>query len=375
MTRALRSPRRIVAALFLLVSTLAVPAGVLGQTEDAASGTGSTALPSQDGWWNRAQGRQEAEPETPLRPVIGGTLPAPSTVPPDGLGVGAVLGEPDKVAAVGFLLEAPLDAFVDRLVLTLQESKAANANANAATAAIVACPITDFWASVKNGDFATRPSCDEGQSVPGVRSPEGTWSFDLSLLGASWLDGTLTQNGVLLREAVEPPTSFQVSFGDLTTDSIRIEFATSGGGFSASSDFTFDDDSVAEESFDSGTSTDDFGSFDDAATTFDSDSGTSFGSSGSSFSTSGATVAPAAPAAPSAQQAVPVSTTPAVAATDLFGNVPIAAVVLVAVLLLGGALFLGLVLGPLAAPAVAPARSGGVSQALAARQAAAASRR
>ena len=366
-----RAPRRIAAAVLLVVSALAVPAGVLGQTEDAASDTPSTALVSQDGWWNRAQGRQEAEPETPVRPVIGGTLPAPSTVPPDALGVGAVLGEPDKVAAVGFLLEAPLDAFVDRLVLTLQESKAPNANANAAGAAIVACPITDFWASVKNGDFATRPSCDEGQSVPGVRGADGTWTFDLTVIGTSWLDGTLSQNGVLLREALDPPqppASFQISFGDSTTDTIRLDFATSGGGFSASSEFTFDE-SFAEEPLDTGATTDDFGTFDDSST-FDSGS-TSFGSSTSSGA--GATAVPAAPA-PAAQQAVPAST-PVPAATDLFGNVPIAAVVLVALLLLGGALFLGLVLGPLAAPAVAPVRSGGVSQALAARQAATSSRR
>ena len=365
MTRALRSPRRAAAALALLLGLVGVPDGVLGQSDDAASETASSAILTQDGWWNRAQGRQEAEPENPLRPVIGGTVPSPSTVPPDGLGVGAVLGEPDKVAAVGFLLEAPLDAFVDRLVLTLKESGAANANANAAAGAIVACPITDFWASVKNGDFVNRPACDDAAAVPGVRGADGTWTFDLTLTGSSWLDGTLTQNGVLLKEAVEPPVSFQVSFGDLTTQSISLEFASSGGGFSASSDFTFDE-TVPEETFDTGST--ESSTFDDSASASTFDSGDTTGTG--SFSSGATTATGAAPpaAAPSAQVATPTATAaPIAATTDLLGGIPAAAVVLVGLLVLGLALFLGLVLGPLAAPVPAPVRSGGVSQALAAR--------
>ena len=383
MSRAFPSPRRVAAVLGLLVASVAVPTGVLGQSADPAAETPSTAILSQDGWWNRAQGPQEGEPEAPVRPVIGGTLPAPSTVPPNGLGVGALLGEPDKVAAVGFVLEAPLDAFVDQLTLTLKESDAANANANAAGAAIVACPITDFWAGVKNGDYVRRPECDDGESVPGVRAADGTWTFDLTGLGASWLDGTLMQNGVLLHEAVEPPVAFQVSFGDLTTGTIKIDFATTGGGFSASSDFTFDDTAGATDFSDTGSSGfDDGGGFalDDSAS-FDSSS-SDFSSSGSSFS-SGATTsrtgaaAPAGAAAPpAAQTATPVASgTQTIAATRLFGNLPVPAIVFLVLLLVGAALFLGLVVGPLATPAAVPVRSGGVSRALAARDDVASTRR
>jgi hypothetical protein len=367
MTRALRTPRRAAVAFLLLVSVVGVPAGVLGQTGDdvTESGTASAIL-SQDGWWNRAQGRQEPEPETPIRPVIGGTVPAPSTVPADGLGVGAVLGDADKVAAIGFVLDAPLDAFVDRLVLTVKESAAANANANATAAAIVACPITDFWASAKNGDFVNRPGCDDGQSVPGTRGPDGTWTFDLASMGSGWLDGTLSQNGVLLKEAVEPPVSFQVSFGDLTTDTVQIDFAASGGGFSGSSDF-FDDSFLTETPSES---TSDSGfALDDQPSTFDS--GTTFDAGDSSFATTPAapTEAVASPAEEASRPLTPVSGVAPLAEVELFGNLPVAALVFLALLVAGAALFLSLVLGPLTAPTPAAVRRGGVSQALAAREA------
>jgi len=373
MSRALRSPRRALAFVVLALSWAVVPVAVLGQTDEGATAPEpSSAILSQDGWWNRAQGRQEQEPETPLRPVIGGTVPAPSTVPANGLGVGALLGEADKVAAVGFVLDAPLDAFVDRLVLTLKESTAPNANANAATASIIACPITGFWASVKNGEFVSRPACDEGQSVPGTRGSDGTWTFDLALMATGWLDGTLPQNGVLLREAVEPPMSFQVSFGDLSTNTITLDFAASGGGFSGSSDF-FSESFTFEETAPSA-DTGDF-ALSDSPSTFDGSTSSSFDDGGGSFSsTAPSPVSPtagASAASPTPQVAAPAATT-AASSPNLFGDLPVAALVFLALLVAATALFLGLVLGPLAAPVPATIRSGGVSRALADRQAASA---
>lgn len=349
--------------MVVLALAVGIPTGVLGQTgDDVTDSATSSAILSQDGWWNRAQGPQEPEPESPLRPVIGGTVPAPSTVPADGLGVGAVLGEADKVAAVGFVLDAPLDAFVDRLTLTMKESTAANANANVAAAAIVACPITDFWASAKNGDFVNRPGCDDGQSVPGTRSADGTWTFDLATMAAAWLDGTLSQNGVLLKESVEPPVSFQVSFGDLSTGTVVLDFSASGGGFSASSDF-FDDSFLSEDPADSSITVD------ESPSTFDSSSNFDAGDS----AITAAPTAPVAttPAPPAPRPLTPVSEVAPVPAAQLFGNLSVAALLFLVVLLAGAALFLGLVLGPLAVPTPVTVRRGGVSRALAARDASA----
>ncbi len=368
-----RSPRRIVFALALLLGAL--PGSVaLGQASDEPVPP-SVVVPSQDGWWNRAAGPQEAEPANPLRPVIGGMVPAPSTVPADGLAVGAVLGDADKVAAVGFLLEAPIDALVDRLTLTLKESSAQGANTNAAGATVVACPIVDFWAGVKNGDFVNRPRCDESMSTPGVRAANGAWSFDLTSFATAWLDPAsgLAQNGVLLREDVAAPVSFQVSYGDLSTGTIAFDFATTGGGFSASSEFTFEE-TAPDATVEDVAPTEEFATTDTGSSTFDSGS-SSFGSSGS---TSGATTArptasrpvPAVATVPVAQ-AVPASGTSRVLTpVGLLDALPLAALLFLVLLVAGGAVFLGLVLGPLATPTPSAVRSGGgVSRALAARSA------
>jgi hypothetical protein len=359
MTRATRSPHRVARLFALSIVMLALfPRAGFGQADDDAT----KAILTQDGWWNRAAGPQDAEPANPVRPVIGGVIPAPSTVPANAIAVGALLGEPDKVAAVGFILEAPPDAFADALVLTLKEVPDANANVNVGGAAIVACPITSFWAGVRNGEFRTRPTCDEAQSVTGTRAATGIWTFDLTLMALGWLDSStgLAQNGVLLQEAAAAPVSFQVSFGDISTGSVVTNFAATGGGFSASSDFELEDQpALAEEPAAGDTA---------FAAAPSADSGLAGGASA-------ATAAPVALPPPSGQAAVVASGIRATGEGSLFGNLSIAALLLLALLTAGTALLLGLVLGPLAAPEAARVRSGGVSRALAAREAARASGR
>ncbi|HVF33255.1 MAG TPA: hypothetical protein VM933_09490, partial [Acidimicrobiales bacterium] len=81
MTCAPRSPRRAAFAILVVLVALVVgaPAGVRGQATGSAAA--ASAILSQDGWWNRARGPQPNEPANPLRPAIGGVVPAPSTVP------------------------------------------------------------------------------------------------------------------------------------------------------------------------------------------------------------------------------------------------------------------------------------------------------
>lgn len=320
----------------------------LGQEEGSA-----TATLTQDGWWNRAKGPQEGEPDNPLRSNVGGSVPAPSTVPDDGLGVGASVGEPDKVAAIGILLDAPLGATVDSLVLTLKETEANGSNINTGDAKVVACPITDFWAGVKNGDFVNRPNCDEGQAIAGKRAADGTWTFDLTVLATAWLDSTgeLTQNGVLLREAVEPPISFQTSFSDISTDKVIVDFAATGGSEAFG----------AEEVIDDGAGTGGFDAGGGGGGGFDP---------GTTFPESPAPEAAPEPVpAPEPESAAPLPPGRPISSIGLFSNVPVPAVILFALVLIGAFLFLGLVLGPVASPEAATVRSGGVSRALAEREA------
>lgn len=335
----------VILCLFVIAFVGLLPTAV-GQEE-----TSATAMLTQDGWWNRAKGPQEGEPGNPLRSNVGGSVPAPSTVPENGLGVGAAAGETDKVAAIGILLDAPPDAIVDSLVLTLKETEANGSNINTAAAKIVACPITDFWAGVKNGDFVNRPNCDEGQLIPGKRGADGTWTFDLTALATAWLDsmGELTQNGVLLREAVDPPVSFQTSFSDIATDKVIADFAATGG---------FDD--FGEEEL-----------ADDGAGGFDAGGGEGF-DPGTTFAESPALpeAAPEPSPAPRPDVATSLPQGRPISSIGLFSNVPVPAVILFALALIGAFLFLGLVLGPMASPEAATVRTAGVSRALAEREAA-----
>lgn len=368
-----RSPRRGAAILGFVVGSLfgLSPAAA---AQDAVAPV-SSAL-TQDGWWNRAKGPQPSEPANPLRSNIGGSIPAPSTVPDTALGVGAAAGEPDKIAAVGIILEAPADALVDKLTLTLKETATPNGSQiNAASAKIVACPITGFWAGVKNGDFVNRPMCDVGQSIPGARAADGTWTFDLTVLASQWIDPTsgLTQNGVVLMEAVDAPVSFQTSLSDIASGTIKLDFAATA--FPPVEEFSSEETFAPTETFEPTTTFEDVPASDVPAATFDDSASFSSGTSVSpTRSPRAAGTTPAAVPTGAPQVATPASNVGLAAPATLFGNLPPFAVVFFVLVLAGVALFLGMVLGPLAAPTVATVRAGGVSRALAERDAARADR-
>lgn len=369
-----RSPRRCAVILGVVVVGLFGLSPAAG-AQDAVAPV-SSAL-TQDGWWNRAKGPQPSEPANPIRSNIGGSIPAPSTVPNDGLGVGAAAGEPDKIAAVGIILEAPADALVDKLTLTLKETPLNGSQINAASAKIVACPITGFWAGVKNGDFVNRPMCDVGQSIPGSRAADGTWTFDLTVLASQWIDPTsgLTQNGVILMEAVDAPVSFQTSLADIASGTIKLDFAATA--FPPVEEFTGEESFTSTETFDSGATTfEDVPVEDVPAETFDDSASFSSGAVSSTPTRTPRTAVTTPVAVPTGapQIATPASNVGFATPATLFGNLPPFAVVFFLLVLAGAALFLGLVLGPLAAPSVATVRAGGVSRALAERDAARAHR-
>lgn len=173
------------------------------------------------GWWNR------------LRPEVSlptGQAPPPPTpgVPPGTLVVGASTGEPDAVAAVDIAPESPPGATVETFDLTLREVDDDGANLNTTFAGIVACPITDFWIGGENGVWETQPAYDCSLTeAPGTRAEDGTWTFDLRAIGQLWSDETVSTEGVVLVEKVEPPTSFRTVFaGDVA---IGVIYVASGG--------------------------------------------------------------------------------------------------------------------------------------------------
>lgn len=155
----------------------------------------------KEGWWSAAA---DATAGTPLPPP-------PSTVPAGAIAVGAAGGQPDKVAAIGIVLDAERGSVVERFVLTLQEAEGPAAQQGEG-AVIVACPVTAFFAPEENGALADAPEADcEAAQAEGTRADDGTWTFDLAPIADAWLDpfGTLNPNGIRLDPGGE--TSFQVS--------------------------------------------------------------------------------------------------------------------------------------------------------------------
>lgn len=333
---------RIPIGLALLLLALAPIAGTLAQSSGSVTA-------DKEGWWNRTRGA------TTGTPVGGGGAPAlPESVPKGAIGVAAKAGQADKIGALGIVLDAARGSAVTSFTLTLKEAEGTGAQQNSGDAAIVACPITDFFAGAENGAFQDAPAADcEAAKAEGTRNDDGTWTFDLLAIANVWLDpfGTINPNGIRF-----DPTgtgSFQVSFTGME-------------------DAVFDASiSPAQEDADP---------FDDSTTTIPG--GFTGGSSSSSGSSDFSTSPPPAVDAPSAGTAsttTPPTTAPggdeaeaapapaASRAGDTSGNFPLG-VVLVFVIAAALALLTAWHLGPAGRVSHTKIqRSGGVSRALAAR--------
>lgn len=311
-----------------------------------------TATLTQDGWWNRAQGRLEAgpvqEPANPLRDTVNPQLPQLPTVPSNALAVGGTDTQPTSVAAIGFILDDGPGAIVSQLVLKVKEAPGSG-NQNAAGAKVAACPITSFWAGARNAAWADRPAfeCADPGAVLGQRGADGTWSFDLTALGQSYVDEFLDQNGVALAPAVGATEPFQVTFLDIANGGVTVEYTatpavldTSTGDFvTPTVDTPVTDVPLGDPSFEAPLSGD------------------------------ALPLAEQPPLVlPGAQPPVPVA--PAAAPVAAVGDlgIPKVALVLLPLALLVAA-GLAYVLGPAGRPEPTGRRSGGVTRALAARRA------
>jgi hypothetical protein len=341
-----RLPTTTIALALALV--LGLPAGALAAAEGATI--------DKTGWWGRAN----SATSTPAGPV---TVPPPPGVPEGDLAVGRIGSEPSAIAAVGIQPDDGPGATVESFVLTLREDPDARGNQSTEDAAIVACPITSFWTGGENGTWDTRPEYDcAAASAPGVRSDDGTWTFDLAAVGALWFDtfGTIRADGVALVPDDTGDGSFQVVWQG--GDTIDVELRSEPGG-------------TREDPFASPSS-------DPPA-----DAGLSSGPGGGGSSilspprvTTPPTVAtpPAVPAPPAVSDAAPdaaedevagapvsTETPPASRAGTLIGNLPAAGLLLVP-FALATMFAMSYWLGPAGQPSTID-RRGGVSRALALR--------
>lgn len=204
-TRRLRSPaaRALLAAVTAAFAALLVVSVAFAEAGDGISASGASV--DKVGWWHS----RNSATSTPAARV---TVPPPPGVPAGTLAVGAVNGEPDRVAAIGILPEATTGDVITSFTLSIKEAGPPAAGFNGSAAKIVACPITSFWVGGENGTWDTRPEFDcELASAPGTRALDGTWTFDLLPIGQAWVDpdGTIAPDGVVLVEDVASPVGFQ----------------------------------------------------------------------------------------------------------------------------------------------------------------------
>lgn len=300
------------------------------------------------GWWWAAN-------ETPLdETVVAPPQPSSPNVPKGALPVSAAGGEPEKLSALDFKVDAEPGGFAERAVLVLRENTDPGATVNAEGAKILACPITEnFWADGAAGSWRARPGYDcDLASASGERDAKtGTWTFDLTAVAALWtLEDQSGSTGVVLVEGVEAPEAFQVAFDGPAADGVGFAFA-----FAPPTDTP-----LLGEGAGTGTAGSSGG-----VSTGGTSGGLSGGSAGSSLGSAGplagsAEVAPApaaeAVAAPAEQVAVAPASAP-VALPAWYSGIPTLGYVLLP-LMLGLAYLLMLALGPDAQPAAGPAQRG-----------------
>jgi len=199
------------ACALVVASVLAVPA--------SASAAAEGATIDKTGWWNRAN----TPTATPAGPV---TVPPPPDVPAGDLAVGAFGAEASAIAAVGIQPDDGPGSTIESLSLTLVEDPEAG-NRSTDTAAIVACPITSFWAGGENGAWETKPEHDcEAAKAHGTRGDDGTWTFDLTAIAELWADpaGSIRADGVALVPDLEAePGSFQVVWAGGDAIDVRLD--------------------------------------------------------------------------------------------------------------------------------------------------------
>jgi hypothetical protein len=355
---------RRVAIPVLLAAVLAfVPATGSGASSDVGPEAVSA---DKQGWWNSLQGIESGTPAAPISGVYPGFPQQATGAPAGNIAAGLRLGQVDKVAAVGIVVDAPTGATVEEFTLTLTESAEPGANnSSAAVAKINACPITAFWVGEENARFNGRPPGDcTLLAIPGQRGAGGKWKFDLKSYGQRLLatGSSLGQNGLLLLPQGGPPETFQVTWAGIRSQTPPVFTFRATGGQTDDSD-AFGSGSDFGGSFDTGSGftsgSDDFG-----AVTFGDDFRSDFAQ------------APAPDAAPAAEPGVApapaaeAQSTPASLGEELgniAGNLPPFALLgllgLIAVFAV-----VGLALSRPPSTPEALTRRGGVSRALAARR-------
>ncbi len=117
------------------------------------------------------------------------------------------------------------------------------------------CPIVGDWEGAESQPQDKLPEVDCLYGSNGTRNDDGTWTFDLSLAAQAWNDGSLKQNGVLLRPQQAPNLAYgdpDPSYNKQVTfeGTVKVAMTTS----EASEPVTFDDTSTGTTGSSAGSS-------------------------------------------------------------------------------------------------------------------------
>ncbi|MBV8983040.1 MAG: hypothetical protein JO248_01175 [Acidimicrobiia bacterium] len=184
----------------------------------------------QTGYWWQAQ-------------PAGAPLPAPPTVPANGLWVSGTELNPVAVSAIHFDVSpdeaAPL--LTAKVQSTFPPAQASSA-ANALQVVVMACPATPGWAPAKAGAWTAKPKYDCAGAATGTLSPDGsTLSLDL---GGVVRDGAVDvalvpgTGGAVLPQLPVPvpgappipqPSGFDLTLQPVTPDQIHTSPAIDSG--------------------------------------------------------------------------------------------------------------------------------------------------
>jgi len=185
--------------------------GALGGVPSTWGAASSASLDAY-GWWNRNQALPVQGDPTGLGVVTVPTVPAPPTVPEDGLYVANDSSGPSAIAAVRYRLESQA---AGSLTITL-----ADGSALTGTEELVGCPALGGFEPAQNGRWDAAPAYDpEACVVVPVASEDGSaLKFDIPATFTSALGDV----SLVLAPAPGSVTPFSLAFDAPTDDSFTV---------------------------------------------------------------------------------------------------------------------------------------------------------
>lgn len=164
------------------------------------------------GWWNRNQALPVQGDPTGLGLTTVPTVPAPATVPADGLYVANDASGPSAIAAVRYLLDGQAGG-----TLTLHLAEGATLTG---TEALTACPVQGGFTPAQNGRWDSAPAYDPASCVViGTPDAEGSaFTFDVPATFAS----SLGDVSIVIAPQPDSATPFSVAFDKPADDSFTV---------------------------------------------------------------------------------------------------------------------------------------------------------